>query len=153
MAELRDFLSDLATDPQRLGEFIQDPEGAMSAAELSDEDKNALRSGFPAIIYARLAGLPTEQAFQLTLSPPQFPQQFPQNLLQPPPQQLPQNFPQFLMQMFPPNFQFNVPPQLPPQQLPQNVPQFLFNAPQFQPPPFQPATLPFSWFPPFWIAR
>lgn len=145
MAELRDFLSDLATDPQRLGEFIQDPEGAMSAAELSDEDKNALRSGFPAIIYARLAGLPTEQAFQLTLSPPQFPQQFP-------PPQLPQNVPQLFPQNFP-QFQFTVPPQLPPQQLPQNFPQFQFNAPQFQPPQFQPSTFPFSWFPPFWIAR
>jgi hypothetical protein len=66
MAELREFLSELATDPQRLGEFIQDPEGAMTAAELSDEDKNALRSGFPAMISARLAGLSTEQAFQLT---------------------------------------------------------------------------------------
>ncbi len=81
MAELRDFLSELATDPQRLGEFIQDPESAMTAAELSDEDKNALRSGFPAIIYARLAGLSTEEAFQITLRPPQ-------QIFQLPPQQI-----------------------------------------------------------------
>jgi hypothetical protein len=84
MAELREFLSELATDPQRLGEFIQDPEGAMTAAELSDEDKNALRSGFPAMISARLAGLSTEQAFQLS---PQF-QLPPQQIFQLPPQQI-----------------------------------------------------------------
>jgi hypothetical protein len=29
MAELRDFLSELATDPQKLGQFIHDPEAAM----------------------------------------------------------------------------------------------------------------------------
>ena len=91
MAELREFLSELATDPQRLGEFIQDPEGAMTTAELSDEDKNALRSGFPAIISARLAGLSTEQAFQLPIRPvsPQLQFQLPpQQIFQLPPQQI-----------------------------------------------------------------
>ena len=33
MAELRDFLSELATDPQRLGQFILDHEAAMTEAE------------------------------------------------------------------------------------------------------------------------
>src|SRR5215470_7618404 len=56
MAELRDFLANLATDPRKLGEFIHDPEAAMTAAELSQDDKAALRSGFPALIHARLSG-------------------------------------------------------------------------------------------------
>ena len=70
MAELKDFLAELAINPKKLGEFIHDPEAAMTKAELSKEDKAALLSGFPSIIYARLAGVPTQQAFQITSSSP-----------------------------------------------------------------------------------
>lgn len=70
MANLIDFLAELAINPQKLGEFIHDPEAAMSAEGLSSEDQAALRSGFPGIIYARLAGVPIQQAFQLTSPPP-----------------------------------------------------------------------------------
>jgi hypothetical protein len=66
MANLKDFLTELATDPKKLGEFIHNPEAAMATEGLSNEDQAALRSGFPGIIYARLAGVPIEQAFQLT---------------------------------------------------------------------------------------
>jgi hypothetical protein len=63
MVELKKFLAELAVDPVKLGEFIHDPNAAMTAAELSDEDKDALKSGFPGIIYARLSGLSIEDAF------------------------------------------------------------------------------------------
>ena len=36
MTTLKDFLSELAINPQRWGEFIPDPEAAMTAAELSE---------------------------------------------------------------------------------------------------------------------
>jgi hypothetical protein len=68
MAKLEDFLAELAINPQKLGEFIHDPEAAMHDAGLSSEDQAALRSGFPNIVYARLAGVPIQQAFQLTSS-------------------------------------------------------------------------------------
>lgn len=35
MTALKDFLAELAVDPQKLGAFIHDPDGAMKAAELS----------------------------------------------------------------------------------------------------------------------
>ncbi len=95
MATLKELLSELAQDPQRLGEFILNPDAVMEAAELSDEDKHALKSGFTGIIYARLAGANIEDAFQIPNQFQQLPQQF---------QQLP---PQF--QQLPPQFQ-----QLPP---------------------------------------
>jgi outer membrane biosynthesis protein TonB len=66
MAKLVDFLAELAINPQKLGEFIHDPEAAMHDAGLNSEDRAALRSGFPNIIYARLAGVPIQQAFQMT---------------------------------------------------------------------------------------
>ena len=75
--ELREFLSELATDPKKLGEFIHDQEAATTAADLSDEDKVALRSGFPAMMYARLAGLPKEKAFDITARAPLPPSAFP----------------------------------------------------------------------------
>lgn len=89
----------------------------MTAAELSNEDKNALRSGFPAIIYARLAGLSTEEAFQISLrAPATLQQQF----------QLPQQ--PMVFQLL---SQFQLPPQqifqLPPQQIFQLPPQQIFR--------------------------
>jgi hypothetical protein len=140
MADLKEFLASLATDPRKLGEFIHDPESAMSAADLSDEDKAALRSGFPALIHARLSGLSTEEAFGATLRPPVSPQQFafPVQI------QAPQiQAPQFIYQI-PPQFIYQIPPQyqVPPQfihQIPpqyQIPPQFIHQIPpQYQIPP------------------
>ena len=91
MATLRELLSELAQNPQRLGEFILDPDAVMDAAELSDEDKRALRSGFTGVIYARLAGMSVDESFQIPNQFQQLPPQF---------QQLP---PQF--QQLPPQFQ------------------------------------------------
>ena len=61
---LKEFLSNLATDPRKLGEFLHKPEVAMSAAKLSEADKTALRSGVSGMVAARLAGVPLDQAFQ-----------------------------------------------------------------------------------------
>src|SRR5262245_34484570 len=61
---LKEFLSNLATDPRNLGEFLHEPEAAMSAANLSEADKAALRSGVSGMVAARLAGVPLDEAFQ-----------------------------------------------------------------------------------------
>jgi hypothetical protein len=60
---LKEFLSILATDARKLGEFLHQPEAAMSAANLSELDKAALRSGVAGMVAARLAGVPLDQAF------------------------------------------------------------------------------------------
>ena len=62
---LKEFLSNLAIDAHKLGEFLHEPEAAMSAAALSEEDKAALRSGVAGMVAARLAGVPLDQAFML----------------------------------------------------------------------------------------
>src|SRR5437762_12557509 len=62
---LKEFLSNLATNPQKLGEFLHEPEAAMSAANLSEADKAALRSGVSGMVAARLAGVPLDRAFDL----------------------------------------------------------------------------------------
>ena len=68
--KLKEFLSNLATDARKLGEFLHDPEAAMSVGKLSEADKTALRSGVSGMVAARLAGMPLDQAFQ---PPPQLP--------------------------------------------------------------------------------
>jgi hypothetical protein len=68
--KLKEFLSNLATDARKLGEFLHDPEAAMSVGNLSEADKTALRSGVSGMVAARLAGMPLDQAFQ---PPPQLP--------------------------------------------------------------------------------
>jgi hypothetical protein len=134
MAELKDFLAKLAIDPQALGKFIHDPEGAMASAALGDEDKAALRSGFPALIHARLAGVSIEDAFKVTLRPPVSPQQFvfPVQLQPVSPQFVHQVAPQFIHQL-PPQFIHQLPPQfiyqLPPQFIHQLPPQFIYQLP------------------------
>lgn len=50
MAELKDFLAELATTPEKLGQFIHDPDDTMKNAELSEEDQAALKSGFAGLI-------------------------------------------------------------------------------------------------------
>ena len=86
--DLKEFLSNLATDPGKLGGFLHAPEDTMSAANLSEADKAALRSGVSGMVAARLAGVPLEQAFQ---PPPHIglpPQQY--IVLTPQPASLPQ---------------------------------------------------------------
>src|SRR5215831_6962552 len=52
----RSFLVGLATDPAKLGEFMKDPEGSMSAAGLAEEDKAIVLSGNLGAINARIRG-------------------------------------------------------------------------------------------------
>jgi hypothetical protein len=59
--DLKEFLSNLATDPRKLGEFLHTPEAVLSAANLSQADKSALRSGVSGMVAARLAGVPLDQ--------------------------------------------------------------------------------------------
>src|SRR6266568_2266803 len=66
--DLKEFLSNLATDPRKLGEFLHTPEAVMSATNLSEADKTALRSGVSGMVAARLAGVPLDQE---TPQPPQ----------------------------------------------------------------------------------
>src|SRR6266581_3039538 len=59
--DLKEFLSNLATDPRKLGEFLHAPEAVMSFGNLSEADKTALRSGVSGMVAARLAGTPLDQ--------------------------------------------------------------------------------------------
>ena len=54
--DLKNFLSNLATDPRKLGEFLHTPEAVMSATNLSEADKTAVRSGVSGMVAARLGG-------------------------------------------------------------------------------------------------
>jgi hypothetical protein len=65
MPTLKNFFSKLAVNPKSLGEFIHNPDEAMKRAGLSDEDQAVLRSRFPNVIFARLAGLSMEKAFAI----------------------------------------------------------------------------------------
>ena len=55
MTDLRTFLSELALDPTKFAEFLRDPEAAMRDRGLNQEDREALLSGIPAMIWARLS--------------------------------------------------------------------------------------------------
>jgi hypothetical protein len=55
MSNLQDFLADMALDPEKFENFLRDPNEAIGRAGLSDEDRDALLSGIPAMIWARLA--------------------------------------------------------------------------------------------------
>jgi hypothetical protein len=153
---LKEFLSNLATDPRKLGEFLHEPEAAMSAANLSSADKAALRSGVAGMVAARLAGVPLDQAFQPTPQHVVFPQGFQKvvtpeaaYMKRPPPYLAPEAAyppPQYVV--YPQGFQKVVTPEAaypPPQYVvypsPQYVvyppPQYVVYPPQFvvQPPP------------------
>jgi hypothetical protein len=72
--DLKEFLSNLATDPRKLGEFLHAPEPLMSAANLSEADKTALRSGVSGTVAARLAGVPLDEETPQIGKPPEPPQ-------------------------------------------------------------------------------
>lgn len=55
MTDLRTFLAEMALNPEKFAEFLRDPESALRAGELSEEDRDAVLSGIPAMIAARLA--------------------------------------------------------------------------------------------------
>lgn len=55
MTDLRTFLTEMALDPAKFAEFLREPEAAMRVHELSQEDREALLSGIPAMIWSRLA--------------------------------------------------------------------------------------------------
>src|SRR5947207_15388641 len=72
--DLKEFLSNLATDPWKLGEFLHAPEPVMSAANLSEADKTALRSGVSVMVAARLAGTPKPAQIRPSPQPQQIAQ-------------------------------------------------------------------------------
>ncbi|TMP94811.1 MAG: hypothetical protein E6L06_01090 [Verrucomicrobia bacterium] len=69
--DLKEFLSNLATDPRKLGEFLHAPEAVMSFGNLSEADKTALRSGVSGMVAARLAGTPEPAQIGPSPQPPQ----------------------------------------------------------------------------------
>ena len=72
--DLKEFLSNLATDPRKLGEFLHAPEVVMSATNLSEADKTALRSGVSGMVAARLAEVPLDEETPQIGKPPAPPQ-------------------------------------------------------------------------------
>jgi len=58
MATLREFLSGLATSPQKMEEYFRDPDAAMAAAGLSKRDKDVLKSASAATFTAAVATQP-----------------------------------------------------------------------------------------------
>jgi hypothetical protein len=133
---LKEFLSILATDARKLGEFLHQPEAAMSAANLSELDKAALRSGVAGMVAARLAGVPLDQAFgpymkaALMIHYIQMPPAWLIHYMQAPP-------PQFVVQQPPPAWLIHYmqapPPQFVAQQPP---PAYLIHYMQTPPPQF-----------------
>ena len=132
---LKEFLANLATDPRKLGEFLHEPEAAMSAANLSEADKIALRSGVAGMVAARLAGVPLDKAFAYMIHPIAA---APQYVVQPPPQYFHAIVapPQYVVQ---PAYMIH-PLAAPPQYVVQPPPQYVVYPPQFvvQPPPYYP---------------
>jgi hypothetical protein len=48
------FLRELATDPKKLGKFILDPEGAMQAANVSEEHRAHIKNGVAHLVHQKL---------------------------------------------------------------------------------------------------
>ena len=61
MSDLREFLSEMAVSPTKLGEFLLDPDGTMEDAGLSADDRASLRAGVPGMIVAALFVLTVEE--------------------------------------------------------------------------------------------
>ena len=151
----RNFFSDLAQDPNALGGFILDPEAAMEAAELDEEDRKAMRSGFTGVIYARMAGM-TSRRLKIPELLPGARRGRGARAGSPAPQPFPQVPVQF--QQLPPQFQ-QLPPQSQPaaaqssncrrvQQLPPQFQQLAAAAPGQLPPQFQQLPPQFQQLPP-----
>ena len=153
---LKEFLSILATDARKLGEFLHQPEAAMSAANLSELDKAALRSGVAGMVAARLAGVPLDQAFgpymkaALMIHYIQAPVPWMIHYMQTPP-------PQFVVQPTPPYMQQAPPAWLihymqtpPPQFVVQPTTPYMQAPPPYMqaPPPYMQAPPPYMQAPP-----
>jgi hypothetical protein len=48
------FLTELATDPEKLGKFILDPEGAMKAASVAKEHRAHIKHGVAHLVHEKL---------------------------------------------------------------------------------------------------
>jgi hypothetical protein len=57
---LKEFLTDIALDPARLAAYMMDPEGAMAAAGLGMDDRQALQNADQRAIHARMIGCNAE---------------------------------------------------------------------------------------------
>lgn len=55
-AQLSAFLAGIAADPEKLVEYMRDPDAVLAASDLDEEDKVAILSGDPAVLGARLGG-------------------------------------------------------------------------------------------------
>src|SRR5439155_25976288 len=66
--DVKEFLSNLATDPRNLAEFLHTPEAVMSFRNASEADRTDLRGGVSGMVAARLAGVSLDQE---TPQPPQ----------------------------------------------------------------------------------
>ena len=91
---LKRFMTDLAGNVDRLGDFIADPKAAADAAGLSQEEKDALFSGDQGRIYLAIGGIAMTQTDAdknaAAAAPQQQPPQMPQ--VQYAPQQYPPTY-------------------------------------------------------------
>jgi hypothetical protein len=53
---LKSFLSELAVAPEKHARYLENPDEAMKAAGLNDEERAALKSGDPAKVFKMLSG-------------------------------------------------------------------------------------------------
>lgn len=107
MATLKQFLTDIASNPEKLGRFIHNPGKAMKDARLSKQDQDALKSGFPAVIYARLAGISMKKAALMLVTPPR--KQPPLLIVFNPALLLSNPVKPIRIPVLPPNYQFQLP--------------------------------------------
>ncbi len=54
----KQFLTEIATDPHKLGRFIHDPEGMMDAAKVSRKDRVHIRNAIAHAVHKQLALTP-----------------------------------------------------------------------------------------------
>jgi hypothetical protein len=50
----KQFLTELAADPEKLGKFILDPEAAMKAASIAKEHRAHIKNGVAHLVHERL---------------------------------------------------------------------------------------------------
>jgi hypothetical protein len=54
----RQFLTEMATDPEKLGKFILDPEVAMDEAKIAKKDRDQIRNAIAYHVHQKLAKPP-----------------------------------------------------------------------------------------------
>jgi hypothetical protein len=60
------FLTDLAADPEKLGKFILDPEGAMDEAKIAKKDRNQIKSAVAHFVHEKLVKPGEADAYWVT---------------------------------------------------------------------------------------